>query len=431
MHSLQRAIPWFDAPRCQGAFDAQRADTPGLRAHLICGIVFCLSVSMPFPMPDIGLGILLAAFVLRLRAEGRVLWALTAQLGFLVGAAWAIWVAIGAIGNGEAGFKELSHLRWALAVIALWPIIEHRATLLAWWLLGFAIGHATQMVQLLDQSLALGLNEALGLWDRDPQRISGWWPPVVAGTVLVGVLGARMALARQRPRAAAIAWVVLTIAGLLLTGTRGGWLAMAGLLGLFALVTLLRSRLPIPARLGIVGAAALAATIVGVVLAGTPRAERGVAEVRSALAGDFDSDTGARLFMWRQAARAFAESPVTGTGTGGYEAWAEADAQRLDDPPPDWRIHAHAHGAVPHIAATHGLIGLGLFGLLAWVGLAGGRDAGGSPGAWAIAGVLLASAFESIVASSGVSAHWWLLLGLCPVWQPASAGLGSQPMEPA
>lgn len=444
MQGLQRSIPWFDAEQAEAAFAAQRADERGLRVHLACGIVFCLTLSMPFPMPDIGLAVLLGAFVVRLPIERGVLRSLVGQLGFLLAAAWVLWLAIGALRGGADAMDELDEARWLLAIPALWPIIEHRRTLLAWWLAGFALGHATQAVQLVDQSLALGINEALGLWDRQPDRISGWWPPVVAGSVLVGVLGARLTMLRRRIGFGSVAWALVTILGIVLTGTRGGWLAMGVMLIAFGGVWLVSSAVPRRAR-EMAGLTLVVALIAGAAaLATSERAERGATEVRAAIAeADYDSDTGARLLMWRQAWRALAEHPIAGVGTGGFEAWAEADAQRLDPVPPMWRIHAHAHGVVPHVAATHGLIGLAVFGLLALVGIVGGRDAHSSTGSWVVAGLLLAGTFESIVASSAVSAHWWFVLAICPLWRPGEgetlggalsphlSGAAGEPMDAA
>ncbi|MEN0020913.1 MAG: O-antigen ligase family protein [Planctomycetota bacterium] len=449
MQRLQQAIPWFDAERSEAAFAAQRADVRGLRVHLVCGVFFCLTLSMPFPMPDIGLAVLLAALVIRLPIERGVLRSLAGQFGFLLALAWVVWVAIGALRNGEAGWRELTHARWALAIPALWPIIEHRRTLLTWWLAGFALGHATQVVQFVDQSLVLGINESLGLWERDPQRISGWWGPVAAGTVLVGVLAARLGQLGERRSVAAGIWVAATIAGIVLTGTRGAWVAalLVGVPGIALLICLAVVRLirhehsserPLGARASILGGLLTGVIVAGLITATRPaleRIERGKTEVREAFDGNFDTDTGARLLMGYLAARAAWDNPIIGVGTGGYEAWAEAEAERLGYDVPAWRIHAHAHSVVFHIAATHGVIGMLLFFALFVTGFGAGMVKQPCPASLALLGIFGAGLFESIVASSAVSAHWWFLLAICPLWRPRhaerSTGARDEPMDGA
>src|SRR5690606_40313370 len=64
----------------------------------------------------------------------------------------------------------------------------------------------------------------LPTWNRLPGRNSGWWDPVIAGSLLTAALGLHLPAAlwgKKVWRALGIAGCAITLPGILATGTRG------------------------------------------------------------------------------------------------------------------------------------------------------------------------------------------------------------------
>jgi O-antigen ligase len=246
---------------------------------------------------------------------------------------------------------------------------------------------------------------------------------------------------------------LLAIAGIVMTGTRGAMLAAAALVALFApvIVWMWMQRL-LPAQRGLrIAAASVVPVAALVMVAGAAmllplareRIDRGVAEVRSALrAEEYRSDTGARVLMMRQAARAIAARPLHGVGAGGYQAWAITDLREESGKPrKQWPIHRHAHCWALHIGATTGIVGvLLLAGVLVramWSGVAGWRawvrDGGGGAfegaslsAACGLAGLVLVGAFDVISVNQQTSALLWTLVALCLPMRPQERAGGME-----
>ncbi|HZW10566.1 MAG TPA: O-antigen ligase family protein, partial [Phycisphaerales bacterium] len=142
---------------------------------------------------------------------------------------------------------------------------------------------------------------------------------------------------------------------------------------------------------------------------------------------EFRSDTGARLLMAWWAIEALGEHPAAGVGLGGFEAWTRAhvEAQAID--PTTRRFHGHAHNAVLHAGATLGVPGLLIavaFALLAVRGAAVRQAGDGSPGyadgpCFALVGLLLVSAFDSIQVNSHTAALLAVLMVFAVQQRPA------------
>ncbi|MFG0328116.1 MAG: O-antigen ligase family protein [Phycisphaerales bacterium JB037] len=431
---------WLNRDWAQGAFDLQRRDPVGYRLHLLAGISLCVAASGPISALEFALvGGVLASLV-RTTMVWRTGWHLILQPVVLIAIAWGLWqlAQLARSPDTPRGWRELAEVRWILVFVALWPLMEHRRLLIWAWGGGFLLGHATQLVHLIGHlldfpSLTFG---------RAPDRITGWWSPVSGATALVAVLGLHLGALLSFARAArtrrwivlAAALAILTAIGLVLTGTRGAWLAAAALTLVWsfpAAAVLLRPRLGLVGSILAVPAALAIVAVGGWLLARGPIESR-LRDARTELTRvfkerDFDSNTGGRLLMWQQATRAFAQHPVLGVGTGGYQHWARADAadQGLPEAITQRRIAAHAHGLWTHAAATHGLAGLALLAALVFTGWWGAcrRLPGERPGyeraiPWALAGLVLAASFESIPVVSRASVHLWVLLALSTTWRP-------------
>jgi len=145
---------------------------------------------------------------------------------------------------------------------------------------------------------------------------------------------------------------------------------------------------------------------------------------------DFASDTGARVLMGVLAIQAFKHHPVIGVGAGGYQPWAREQFRAAGLDPDVAPIHKHSHSAPLHIAATTGLIGVLLAGLVGAIALKGGFAELGPPGpttgmgsyaagpAFALLGLLLAGLFDPVQLNAQTGAVMAALMGLCLVSRP-------------
>ena len=297
-------------------------------------------------------------------------------------------------------------------------------------------------------------------WSRFEDRNSGWWDPVVGGSVLCGALGLHLGglvlgrSARQRVVGGALA--VVTLAAIAATGTRGAWIGAAGLAGFAVLLAVWRAVLGRRERtdLKVSGTRVVIGAVVALACAGAvwfaagptivSRARETRAEMDRAMKGDLSTFTGQRLAMWGWSWRAVQEHPLRGVGAGGFRAWADqckaADARERNEPAPKPMLHAHAHSWFIHAAAATGVIGLGLMLALAatcaWNGLreagpAGGRatwSAGYDAGpAFALVGLAAAGLFDTIHVNQQTSFWLWLLVALCMKRRPAMRDIPGAP----
>ena len=328
------------------------------------------------------------------------------------------------------GFDEWAAVRHALLIPALWVVRDHRAWLIGALAVGFGLGHLTQV----GHAVGVWGDVAWLRWPRLPDRNSGWWDPVVGGSLATAAVGLHLPAllwGRGRWRIVGGAGVLAALAGVVATGTRGAWIASAGLVGIVLVVAVMVAlrrggwrRVWAPVVVAVVGAG------VGAVVAGPTvleRGERAVGEVRRVLEeGDFASDTGRRLLMWQESWRAVSDHPVRGVGEGGLVPWAMRDvgAQGIDP----GLLLPHAHGMWAQVLATTGAVGgvlwVGLIVLALRVGWGGAARADGVRGAsfeaayatapaWALVGLLLAGVFDSVHLNSQTSMLLWALVGLC------------------
>lgn len=303
------------------------------------------------------------------RTWGSLLACTTAGLWLLA----VVWGLLGLLWSPDRalGLDELALVRWSALGLMLWPLMQHRVLLLAAVAIGLHIGQVTQVMH----GVGVLIDEPSLRWNRMPGRWSGWWDPVVGGTLLVGLLGLHLPAAawgRGGWRLAGVLGSAAAVAGIVATGTRGAWLAAMGLVGLVALRWWWKSK----NRLAVGGAAVALVLILGASAAGvgvvaggsglSQRVESAWTEINRAIdERDFTTDTGARIGMAIWAAEAWGSAPVHGVGTGGYKRWVldhvEGPGGATGGPV---GVHAHAHNGLLHVAATGGFIGLGLVLLL-------------------------------------------------------------------
>lgn len=459
-----RLSPWSIARspvEIDELFFRQRAvDGFGHRLHVAFAMVGCFLVAFPTSVVEWAFLPVLICTLIRMTAHHRVLrplWLDPVALGVLAFVVFTVastaWSGVpmrerasGTTGGAGGWLGDVQALRFAIVLILLWPALDRRRWLVGALAAGFLVGQSAQLAHLI------GLRFDIAALDfrRMPGRISGWWDPVVGGSLLCGALGLCLGGALLRsptllPRVIGVAGTLSTLACIGLTGSRGAYLAAAATLSA-GLIVFARQR-----SAGTIAAAVAMIAVAGPVgawavnrLADDRPRERliqGAEEVRAALSGsDTGSDTGNRIAMAAWAWRAFRAHPVAGVGAGGLPAWVRS---RTDEqcaalgmtPTSRDRVHAHAHNWPLHLLAIGGIIGCGLMALavtgaissgLRTVGTAAGHRAGGFEAgpALGLLGLVFAGMFDPISINAQTACLLFVLIALCLPKRPTPLGQG-------
>lgn len=432
-------------------------DPFGHRLHTFFAAAACFFAGWPTTWLELAWPGVLACCAVRLWSHHRILGPLVWEWPVRLAVLWAAWGALSlawTAGPARAWAEEWGVVRYALLIPALWPVMNERRVLVAALAAGVLCGNLSQAAHALGRAAEIDWLT----WSRFDDRNSGWWDPVVGGSVLCAALGLHLAAlvlgrgARERATGGALA--AATLVGIAATGTRGAWIGAAGSVAFALLLGAARALRARAARAESItsGAAEVSGTrvavgavavlvCVGVVwLAAGPtiisRVRETRAEMDRAVRGDLDTFTGQRLAMWGWAWRAVREHPVRGVGAGGFGAWVNrtgaADARERGDPAPGPLLHGHAHSWFIHAAATTGAVGLGLMLALAaasvWNGLREQRDAP-QRAAWsagydagpalAMVGLAGAGLFDTVHVNQQTAYWLWLLVALCMKFRPA------------
>lgn len=373
--------------------EQRRVDPFGHRLHAFLAALWCFLACSPTSIVEIGLIPVLLCYAIRaprhLAVDARLIHLTAAQLA----TAWVAWLGLSTTWslNRTLGLEELIVCRFALSLVLLWPVLDRRSWLIAGLIAGFFAANLAQVVH--------GVGVAFDIpslrFPRMPHRNSGWWQPVVGGSMLTAALGLHLpALLTGSLRARLLGFIGSTasLLGVLATGSRGAWLASAALIFIAVIWSIARgwraARRAAPSEPGAPPAGfrlghlpLVIAALFLLSLAGYrtlwpslyERADAGITEVRRAVNNrDYSTDTGARLLMAEVAIEAFKSSPVHGVGAGSFRTWGRAwlIAQHRDDDAT--RLHNHAHNTSLHIAASTGVVGLLLFVALVLLSLRGG-----------------------------------------------------------
>src|SRR5690606_28524777 len=151
------------------------------------GCLWMAMVAAPTTFVEVGGAPLLLVSVARPKATGRALALFFQTPIWWLLLAWTIWQAITLLWSPDAaqGVDEIGSMRWAWSLLLVFPLLRHRRALIAAMAFGFLAGNLSQV--------AHGLGRAMEIdwltFNRAPMRNSGWWDPVVGGTLLVGALG--------------------------------------------------------------------------------------------------------------------------------------------------------------------------------------------------------------------------------------------------
>lgn len=417
---------YIDRPATDAAFARMhRRDAIGDRLHLVFACLGLFLVSGPVTVTELAFAPLAVFFFVRVVNTGPLWIHAFGQPAVLCALALAAWLGLTLAWSPDPaqGLEEIARLRWLILPALLYPAIRNRRPLVLALALGLTVAGIAQLLS--------GLDALRPPFDhRMPGRISGWWDPVVAGSIQCAALGLFLPAAlrgRGRYRWIGMVGLGIALAGVLASGTRGAWIAAAVLLAVS--VPLILRHADRRAR-----RAALAAGLIGLLGLGglaltlrdglTVRVNEARAELAAARAGDLNTLTGARIGVMQMSLEAGLRQPW-GLGAG---ATRSAATERFG---PDHQAagFAHAHSTPLHLLSVGGLPGLALGGLLAWVLLRNASRAdpreparaleAGLP--YAIGGLLLAGMFDTIHINTQTCAMLGALAALSPAYRPTGS----------
>jgi len=398
---------------------------PLTRTYLILAMVWCFFSCWPTTYVELaGIPLGIAFIAHAIRTPRFFFGAILQPVLVLLALYWA-WGAISLAWSADpkVGLSQVGCVRWLWLFPALWPAMNRRRWLIGALVCGFLAGNLSQALHALGVRLDI---HAL-TWPRQPDRNSGWWDPVVGGTLLTAAAGLHVpgaAFGPGRWRLLGAAGVAITLIAIFATGTRGAWIAA----GTLVLVGAMAGTWAARARVRATAITLIGLVLVGVAvwIAGGDSIERRFVSGRDEVAAYFrdgtaSTDTGARLMMAQRAVEAVREHPLRGVGVGGFRHWLAGEGTT-----PTESGHAHAHNALLHAAATTGIPGAFL--ALAAIVLAiyyGRRIARARPDCpydagpwWALLGLVLVSPFDSVQVNAQTAAMMTTLLALCPPLLP-------------
>lgn len=413
---------YVDRAAAGAAFDRMhRQDSIGDRIHLALACLGLFLVAGPVTVTELAFAPLLVFFFIRVKNTGPLWIHGFGQPAVLAALGLAGWLGVTLLWSPDRaqGLDEIVRLRWFLLAGLLYPVIERRGTLVLALALGLI---ASGLAQLLSGLEALRPPFPF----RHPGRVSGWWQPVVAGSMQVGAVGLFLPAALVgvgRARWIGGVGLAVALAGLLASGTRGAWLAGGVLVVVGAALVLRRAgRRDRLVAVGVLAGGLLAAGAVG--LANRDgialRLDQARAELAAAASGDLDTNTGGRLGVMRAAAGAGLARPW-GLGAGGIKSGA---SERYG--PDHAAVLDHAHCTPLHLWGVGGVPAVVLAGLLYWTIIRAGVRAGRAAGAgslergvpYAVGGLLLAGLFDAVHLNTHTGAMMGVVAALSPAWRP-------------
>jgi len=430
---------YVDRSACDAGFGRMHArDAIGDRIHLALACLGLVLLCGPSTVTELAFAPLLVFFFVRTFNTFPVWIHGVGQPAVLAAALLFAWLAITLLWSEDPqqGITELNRMRWFGLVPLVYPVIERRGVLVHALAVGLMLATAAQLL-----SAVPVVRELFPF--RHPGRVTGWWSPVVGGTIQVGAIGLFLAPAlvgAGRARWLGVVGLALSLSGLLASGTRGAWVSAAALLLIAVPLLLWRCGPRVRRSAGMV----LAAVCVAGLIAGfvfrdgiTLRVDQGVEEIRSALDGEYATPTGARIAVMRMAVGEGLSAPLGGRGAGSVLALA---IERFGEDEPAFRL-AHAHSTPAHLLVTGGVPAVLLGGLLFAVLLRNAwKNAPDDPRRalelgipLAVLGLVLASAFDVVLINMQVAALLAALAALAPAYIPktepsARAGTDGRPI---
>jgi O-antigen ligase len=346
---------------------ARRRDPIGHNIHTVLAAGYLSLLPLQTMPKDVAFAVLLAYALIRLPTTWRCYTALIRLPITWLLVAWAGWAALSLAWSADPrqGFDEFGAMRMLLTPVMLWPVLDRMR-----WLIGAAL------LGVLAQNIAQAL-QFLGWYNIRPEdgeagRAGGWIHPIQTGTWCMAAICWNLAAVlttRGGARIASLFLLVIACIGLILSQSRGPWLASGIVVPLTLVVIAIRrpeSR-RIAAVLAIVGvlAAAGAWPLAGNVV--VSRIQQAWSELDEQRLDETPwSGTAVRLGLWTWAWEIFTDRPLAGAGAGSFRLACaelpsfqetirranELNPKRVDRIPRD-----HAHSTYLHTLATLGAVG--------------------------------------------------------------------------
>jgi O-antigen ligase len=337
--------------------DARRRDPLGDRIHFVLTLVYMVMIPLATAPKDIAAAFVVFVALVRFRHTWRVYTCLLRDTVGWLTLSWAAFTALSVLWSSDTGegLEELRAFRYIVTVFALWPVMDRLPGLIGAFIVGVFGQNAWQLLQLL---------EWFGFEPGVNNRLRGGLHPIHTGSMCAAALfWCLPAIFRTRGWAqwGFVGAVLVAGTGLVLSGSRGPWLATA----ITAVIAVLVGWIHRPAwrrQLLLAMIAALLASLIawpfinGFV---TNRVQQAMNDLGAVTSGEWSESTDVRVASWIMAAETVAEFPLFGVGAGGLREAASASSfpNLLDDV-------SHAHSMYMHILATNGILGMLIVGAL-------------------------------------------------------------------
>ena len=323
--------------------------------HTVLAMTYLALLPLATSPKDIAWAALAVCAVVRLPFTWRCYASLLRDPLLWLVAGWTAWRVLSLLWSPDrmAGLDEMGAFRVLLLPLMVWPVLDR-----APWLIGaLLVGVFGQNLVQLGQYL-----HWFGLQPDVNDRLGGFMHPIKAAGLNAAAMCWHLSVLLHVRRRPVLQWIALVgliaaTGGLVVSGSRGPWIAAAFTMPLMVAVTAIRwpatRRAAIIVTVTAVVAAAAAWPVAGDFV--TMRIKQATADLASARGpdGDYLTDTGLRLARWSAAWQILQDHPLAGTGAGGFGPAVRAMGRgELAG------NNQHAHSVYLHEAATTGALGL-------------------------------------------------------------------------
>lgn len=282
--------------------------------------------------------------------------------------AWTVWHGISIIWSSDQaeGLDELKTFRVIFTPLLLWPVLGHARLFIVAFLLGVFSANIVQLTQYYHW---------FGMKPVYAGRLNGWIHAIHTATFCGAAICWHLSvviMGRGWWRWLAVLGALVAAAGLIMTGSRGPWIATAMALVMGFMYLCAKGCLPAKTIIVILVVAVIGAGSAWLVKGEfvSNRIEQAVEQLQKAIDGDLNTEVGQRLARWSGALEIFSDAPLHGSGAGGFgKAMGKLDYGDLS------HEDHHAHSVYMQVLATTGSIGAILIAILFTLAL----SARGSP----------------------------------------------------
>jgi O-antigen ligase len=301
-------------------------DALGHHIHTILAIVYLFTLPLATAPKDWAFGMLVIWTLIRLPHTWRSYRGFVRMPLLWTTLAWVAWQGVSFLwsDNPAQGWDEFKVQRMLVTPLALWPILDRAPWLVMAALGGVLAQNGMQVAQEL---------RWIDIPASDDGRLRGLIHPIHAGmwfgAAALWHLSATLNV-RGWARWMSAALMLISLAGLVATGSRGPWIAAA--VSLLAALVVIPLRRPATRRPAAIAALLGAAAVIAIAALGHSIIQARFNDARIEIDRAVQhrmywSSAGLRIALWDWAWQAWRSSPVTGVGAGDFRHAYE----QLDD----------------------------------------------------------------------------------------------------